>query len=163
MAEERPNVFLTLLKRGKRDRDAVQPVVEVAAEHATLDEILERCVGRRNQAHVDLTEVVPAHGSKLARLENAEERRLRGRRQLADLVEEQGTLMRRSDEPLAGGHRTRERPSLVPEELAVDERLAHRAAVDRYEGSLAPVAHEMKRLRQDFLADAALAGDEYRD
>ena len=41
MAEERPNVFLTLLKRGKRDRDAVQPVVEVAAEHATLDEIGE--------------------------------------------------------------------------------------------------------------------------
>src|SRR4030095_13537108 len=111
------------------------------------DEVLEGCVGRRNQTHVDLPEVVAAHRSKLARLENAEERRLRCRRQLAKLVEEQGALVRRSDEPLPRGHRTRERPSLVPEELAVDEGLAHRAAVDRDEGSLAAVAHEMKGLR----------------
>ena len=54
-----------------------------------------------------------------------------------------------------------ERTLRVPEQLALQQRLGHRRAVDGHEGPAATVAPLVDRARDDLLAGAALAGDEH--
>ena len=70
-------------------RDDVEPVVEVLAEVARRDLLLEVAVGRGDQAHVDLDRLDAADALELALLERAQQLHLHLDRDLADLVEEQ--------------------------------------------------------------------------
>ncbi len=49
----------------------------------------------------------------------------------------------------------------VTEQLALEERRRHRAAVDRDERLVAPVGELVHRARDELLAGAGLAGDEH--
>ena len=80
--------------------------------------------------------------------------------ELADLVEEEGPSGGLLEEaaPIARG--VGEGPLLVPEELALEQVLGDRAAVQRDEGERLPVGVRVERARDQFLAHAALAADE---
>ena len=82
-------------------------------------------------------------------------------RQLADLVEEQraacGQLEAAALEPVG----SREGATLVPEELRLDERLGQRRAVDGDEGTLGTPARIVDGARDQFLARAALPGEQH--
>ena len=89
MAGELRNVLAPLAQRWHGDREDVQPVVEVLAEAALADLVLELAVGRGDQPHVHLDRPVAADALELALLEHPQELRLQVQRQLADLVEEE--------------------------------------------------------------------------
>ena len=79
---------------------------------------------------------------------------------LADLVQEDGALMRQLQraDPVAIG--AGEAALGVTEELGLEQRLGHGAAIDGDEAPCARAECAVDELRDQILADAALAGDE---
>src|SRR5690606_36096431 len=94
-------------------------------------------------------------------LDRAQQLRLQGERQLADLVEEQRPAaggLETADAPLV---RAGERALLVAEQLALEQRLGDRRAVHDDEGRRAARAELVHGARHELLAGAALARDQH--
>ena len=120
---------------GTRDRDHVQPEEQVLAKGALVDLLLEVLVGGGDHAHVDLDRLLRADPLDLALLQHAQQLRLRAQAHVADLVEEERAavgLLELAD-LLRGG--AGERALLVAEQLALDQLLGDRRAVDLHEGA----------------------------
>ena len=88
-SHEQRDVAGPVAQRRQRDREDVEPVVEILAELAVGDQLLEIAVGRRHHAHVDLDRLGAADALELALLQHAQQLDLHVERQVADLVEEQ--------------------------------------------------------------------------
>src|SRR5262249_10126618 len=110
-------------------------------------------------ADVHVLRAVAADAADVAALEEPQELRLDGEAHLADLVEEERAQVRRLGEALARADRARERALLVAEELALEERLLQRAAVEDDERRLGAAAPGVDGARDQLLARAALALD----
>ena len=97
LAEQRlrddENVVAALAQRGQPEVHDVQAVVEVLAEFAGLDHLLEVAIGRGDDADVALLRLAVADAEDDALLDRAQQLHLKLRRQLADLVEEQGAAV----------------------------------------------------------------------
>src|SRR5581483_2334036 len=119
-------------------------------------------VRRGDDADVDLDVPRPADALEGLLLEEAEDLRLEGGREVADLVEEDGAAVGELEEALLLRRRVRERALLVAEELALEELLGDRGARDRHERAVRAAALVVDRLRDHVLADAALAREEHR-
>jgi hypothetical protein len=85
--------------------------------------------------------------------------RLRCLRKLADLVEEEGPAVRRSEESLGRSHRAREGAALVAEELGVGELLGEACAIRDDEGAT-PTRGSVQRAGDDLLTRPCFAGDQ---
>ncbi len=121
IAEQNPDVLLTFAKRRDLDVHSIQPEKEVLPKYATGDQVFQVGVRRGDHAHVDRTDIVAAHAAKLALLENPKQSRLGGGRQLADLVQEDCSLVGGREETVSRRDRAGERAPLVPEELTLDQ------------------------------------------
>ena len=123
------------LQRRQADRERVDAVVEVLAEPALADEHVERPVGRRDQAEVDVDGSVAAEALEAALLEHAQQLGLRDQRQVADLVEEQRAAVGQLEAPGLAVVRAGEGALLVAEDFRFEQRVGQRRAVDRLEAS----------------------------
>ncbi len=115
------DVFESVAQRRQHDAHLREAIVEVLAEAPGLDLVPQLTVRRGDDPHVDLDGRVAADPYDLLSLEDAEKLGLQGRRQFADLVDEDGAAARRleeADAPLVG---TGERPLLVAEEQRLGE------------------------------------------
>ena len=139
----------------------MEPVVEILAEAARLHLGLGVLVGGGDDAHVDLHRLGAAHRADLAVLEHAQELALDAEPHFADLVEEDGSPVRLLEEPALRRVRTGKRSPDVSEELALEQPLGNRHAVDRDEGLVGASAVVVDRAGHDFLARSAVAGDEH--
>ena len=83
------DVVAALAQRRQVQVDDVEPVVEVLAEAARLDLLLEVAVGRGDDADVDRLGLGVADAEDDPLLQRAQELHLQRERHLADLVEEQ--------------------------------------------------------------------------
>ena len=97
----------------------------------------------------------------LALLEDAQELRLDLQRQLADLVEEERAPVGQLEEADPPGDGAGEGALLVAEELALDQPLGDRGAVDRDQRPGGAPAVRVDRAGDELLAGPALAGDEH--
>src|SRR5207245_1774405 len=97
----------------------------------------------------------------LLRLQEVEELRLRGVRELADLIEEERAALRALDLALDATRGRRVRAGERPEELALEERLGQRRAVERDEGVSGAGPVVMDDARELALPGARLAGQEH--
>src|SRR6185295_19640284 len=104
----------------------------------------------------------PAEAAELALLQDAQQLHLGGRRHLADLVEEQRPAIGELEAALAPIGGAGERALFVAEDLALEQRLGNRGAVDRDERKAGARAELMDGLRDQFLAGARLTRDEHR-
>ncbi len=95
------------------------------------------------------------------RVEHAQQLHLRGEADLADLVEEDRAAVRHLEEPGLGAVGAGERAALVAEQLALQQALLQRRALDDHERLVAPRAARVQQLRDHLLAGARLAGDEH--
>src|SRR5262249_35555575 len=111
----------------------------------------ERPVGRRDYAHVHLEVTGAAHPLERALLQAAQELGLAGQRDLAHLVQEERAAVGQLHQPLLGGLGVGEGALLVAEQLALEERLGDRRAVDLHEGRVAPRALEVQTARDELL------------
>ena len=88
-------------------------------------------MGGADDSHVDPARPGRPDRLHLAGFEGAQELHLEARRQIADLVEEQGAQVRGLKKALAIFHRAGERALAVAEEFGLEQLLGNRAAVDR--------------------------------
>src|SRR5262249_9838633 len=98
----------------------------------------------------------------LALLEDAQELQLHVERDALDLVEEQRAAARQLDLPDTIMDRAGERAALVAEELALEERVGKRRAVDRDEAAALALPLEMDGARRELLAGPRFAVDQHR-
>ncbi len=111
---------------------------------------------------VGLDVAVGADPAELPGLERAQDLDLGRRTHLADLVQEQGALVRHLQEPVLEPVGARERAALVPEQLALEEGVLERAAVDDGQGGRRSRAIGVEGPGDQLLPRAALALDQDR-
>ena len=136
------DVLRPVLEVRQRDRDDVQPVVEVLAEGPLLDGLLEVPVGGGDHPDVDLDGPGAPDALDLPLLEGPEDLRLEVEPHGAHLVQEQGPAGGELELAHLGGDGPREGPLLVAEELRLQELRRDGGAVDGDEvlgGALAVV------------------------
>ena len=161
--DERRNLLAPIAKRRHADLDDLQPVVEILAELAGPDHRRQVAIGGRDDAHVDLHRPVAAELRERPILQHVQELGLEADGHLADFVEQDRAAARELELADARRLRARERPALVPEQLALEQLGRQRRAVDLDE-RLGPARGPPVQLARDhFLADAALAGEEHAD
>ena len=98
-----------------------------------------------------------------AALDRAEQLRLQGGIEIADLVDEERAAVGLLEEPLARCRRPRERAALVSEELGLDQARRHRRAIEDDEGTARARPRLVERLRERLLPRAGLPLDDDRD
>ena len=120
---EQQDVGLPLAQRRHENREDVQPVVQILAERAGRDRLLEVLVGRRDQPHVRLDRLGAAEPLELPLLQHAQQLDLRRQVDVADLVEKQRAAFGQLEPALLARLRAGERALLVAEELGLDQRI----------------------------------------
>ena len=146
---------------GELHANHVQAVVEVLAELAVFDVLLDVAVRRREHAHVDGDLLRRATASHLALLQHAQQRHLELGSQVGHLVEQHRATFGVAEDAEVALRRARERTFLVAEELALHEILGDGAAVDDQHRLVLAVAHLVDGARDALLAGPALARDEH--
>ena len=83
-------------------------------------------------------------------------------RHVANLVEKQDATVGGLEDSFVAADSAGKRATLVTEQLAVDECLAHGGAVDSEKRLIVSIAARVQRPRDELFASATLAGDEHR-
>ena len=117
-------------QRRHEDRDDVQAEVEVLAEPARPDLARQVLVGRREHAHVHPDARRAADRLDDLLLQHAQHLGLRLQAHVADLVEEERAAVGELELAAPVGDRAGERAAHVAEQLALDQLLGDRRAVD---------------------------------
>src|SRR5579862_2165499 len=144
--------------------DAVETIVKILAETPLRDHVEWMTLGGADDAHVDAQHLVAAERHHLAVLDHVEQPRLEREGHVADLIEEERAAVGLQDSASAaftGG--TGKGAGLVTEELALDQRLRNRCAVDGDEGFVGTAAGVMNGMRAVALAGTGFAEQQYRD
>ena len=124
------------------------------------DGALEVLVGGRDDAGVGTDGLAAADAGELALLEDAQQLRLEVERHVGDLVEEERARRRGLELADAALDGAGEGAALVAEQLALEQLVGNRRAVDGDEGS-APVGVVVDGAGDQLLAGAGLALDEH--
>ncbi len=137
-----------------------QPVVEVLPEAPGGHLRFQVAVGGGHHPDVDVQGLRASHALELVLLQHAQQLGLHGGRHVPHLVEEEGAGVGQFELPPPHRGGAGEGPPLVAEQLALDEALGHRRAVDADEGPGRAPAVAVERPGHQFLAGAVLAADE---
>ena len=113
--------------------DDVQAVVEVFAEPALLDQLLEIRVGGGDDADVDVNGLASPSGLISPDSRKRSSLGCRSRLELADLVEEQRAVLGGADEAGVVAVGAGERAAAVAEQLAFEHLARDGGAVERHE------------------------------
>ena len=151
---------MSSLRRAERrqlDGEDVQAVEEVLAQLAVAQRLGGVQIRRGDDTNVDGLLLPSAQTPERPLLQDAQQLHLRRRHHLGDLVEKQRAAMRQLEHAGAAIVRAGEGPFLVAEDLALEQRLRDRGAVDRDERERLPRAQLVNRLRDQLLAGARLA------
>src|SRR5512139_1909327 len=108
-------------------------MIEILAEPALVDHRAQIAVGGRDPADVDLERAGAADALEPPLLQHAEQLGLELGPELADLVEEERASVGELEPAALALGRAGERALLVAEQLALEQLLAQRRAVDRHE------------------------------
>ena len=112
-----------LAERGQPDRERVDAVIEVLAKAAVANELVERPIGRGDQAEVHLHGTLSAETFESTILEDAKQLGLRDEGQIADLVQKQRAAIGELDAARLAIMRARECAFLVAEDFRLKERV----------------------------------------
>ena len=140
MADQHRQVVAPLPQRGQVDRVAADAVVEIRAVLPHVRPLLQVAVGRGDRPHVGPDGLAAADPHELLLLQDPQDLGLRPQGHVADLVQEERAaiaLLELADPPAVGPG---EGAPLVAEQLALEEVLRDRGAVQRQEGRARPRA-----------------------
>src|SRR5262245_34323763 len=161
MLGEQRDVLLPLTQRRDIDGNDVETEEESFPEASRANLVLQILVRRGEDAHVYLDRLAAAT-DRLQRLllKDAQHLGLRLQAHVANLVEEDGAAVRDLELTAAIGDGAGERAAHVTEQLALDQLLGNRRAVDLDEGSHAAAALRVNRSSDQFLSGPVLAVDQ---
>ena len=158
---EQRDVFFAVAQRGHDDVDDVEPVKQILAKQASFDHLVEPPVRGGDHPHVHVAAgALCADLLQLAGLEESQQQTLHAHRHLADLVEQHGSAI--GDFQLARlvAIRAGKTAFGVAEQLRLEECFRKAGAVHGDEWICRAIALAVDRARDQFLAHAALAGDQ---
>src|ERR1700721_58172 len=144
------------------ERKDVKPVVKIRPEFSRSDRRLQIAIGGRQHTDVDGDGMCPSHAFEFALLQHAQKRDLALRRDIADLVQKDGPVVRpfkASQMPLS---RSSEGAFLVSKQFGGDQRRWNRGAVYLNEWARRPMGAFMNGTGRQFFSSAALAGNQHR-
>src|ERR1035437_8454843 len=157
---EQGDIFRALAQRRHVDGHDVYTVIQVAAECARLDHLLQVAVGGEQDSKVQRDQFIAAQPAELLLLQDAQQLHLGVETELADLIQQQGPfsgLLQVADpRPRGAG----ESPTLVSKQLRFNQRFRNGAAGHRDEGLLGAVPCVVNGSGNQFFACAALSGDQ---
>src|SRR5919112_2367554 len=133
LIHDRRDIGEAVAERRDPDQMDVEPVEQVIPEASGSHLRIQLAIGGRHDPRLHADRLVSAQPGELPLFEHPKELGLRRKRQLADLVEEESSPFRSLEGALPGAHRAGEGPALVTEELALDQALGQRGAVERGE------------------------------
>ena len=113
-------------------------------------------VRRRDDPDIHGQGLPASHPEELLALEDPQQFRLEVEGELAHLVEEERAAVGEVEEPLGRPVGSGERAALEAEELALEERLGERCAIEGYEVRVAPGREPVERAGEELLSRAAL-------
>src|SRR5207249_3494814 len=134
-----------------------QAIVKVFAKSLSGNFCRQVFVGGAEDADIDVDRRGAAQALDFPRFEDSQQFGLRGQRHVSHLVEEERAAVRQLELAALERRSAGESAFLVAEELAFDQVLGQRGAVEGDEGFSTPVAALVKLARQQLLARAALA------
>src|SRR3954471_8663055 len=102
MIGEGKDVLASLPQGRDADLDDIEPVVEILAEPARADLVGQIAIGGGDQPDIHLDVVVRSHRPDAPLLDGAKQLYLKVERELADLVEEERSVLGGLEEPLLG-------------------------------------------------------------
>jgi hypothetical protein len=130
---EQGGVTGTEAKRRDCDNDFGKPVIEILTEFAILDKCFQILMSRADDAHIYRNLIPSANALNDAFLEEAQEFRLEGMRQVADFIEHQGATASSFDLAWRGLCGSGKSAFFVAEKLAFEEVFRNGSAVYRDE------------------------------
>ena len=122
-----------IAQRREADGDHLQAIEEVLAKAALADFVEQLLVGGGDDAHVGLEGPIGADRAELPLLQHAQQLDLQRRAHLGDFVEEDRPAARHLEHSMASADRAGERPSLVAEQLGLEQLCRNGTAVERDE------------------------------
>ncbi len=137
-------------------------MVQIVAETALGDLLVEIPPRRAEHPHLDPQPPVAADTAHLGAFEGAEQLGLQGEIQIADLVDQERPAVGLLEHALSLPGRARERAALVAEQLGFDQARGHGGAVEDDERPRRARSPLVKRLGEHLLARAGLAFDDHR-
>ncbi len=155
------NVFLPFAKGRQIHRSDHQSVIEIFAKNVIFNVLFKVAVGGGDDPNIELGGRRAAKFFDLAVLEKVHQLDLQHRRQFADFVEEKRAPLGRLKLAELRRMRFGERSFFVAKQLAFQETVGSRAAVDDDEGSVSARTVPVNRVGDNFFARAALAGDQH--
>jgi hypothetical protein len=161
-SEERDVPPAAFTERRNPDGRDTQLSVEIVAKPPVPAHPSKILVGGRDDPRGEANRPGPTQPPERACLEHASEHRLRGRRHLGDLVEEQGAVARTFEETRAGHGCTRERTTLMPVEIGVEHLGRRGSTVDGQERVRVPRRSLVSRPREALLSGPGLAEEQHR-
>ena len=149
-------------QRRQGDDLEAQPVEQIGAEAAFLDQAGQVLVGGGDDAHVDLERAARADPRHLAIFDRAQQPVLGGAGQSGELVEEERAAIGflEAARPRLGG--AGEGAGLVAEQFRLDQSLGQGRAVHDDQRPVPAGGQVVQALGDQLLAGAALADDEHR-
>ncbi|MNK63583.1 hypothetical protein D3C87_828030 [compost metagenome] len=161
MAREREDIAGTLTQRAQFQIDHVEAVIQILAEMAGIDGLLQLHVGRCQHPHIDGNAFARAQPHHFALLQHPQQLHLNRHRQIADLIEKQGAAVRFLEPSGLGAQRTGERAFFMTEQFRFHQRLGKRPAIDRDKRPMTAVAEVMNMPRYQLFAGAGLTDDQH--
>ena len=163
VVEQQGNVLTPRAQRRHFDFRHVQAVEQVLAEAAGAHLVVQVRLGGADHPHVDADAAVGTQALQALLLDHPQQLDLLGQRHALDLVEEQAAAVGVLDAPDALALRAGEGTALVAEQLALEDALRNRRAVEGDELAPGARAEVVQAARHQFLAAAGLAADQHVD
>ena len=135
MLGEQDRVAMALGEARDPDDDLGETVIEILAEAARLDHRRQVLVGGADDPRVDRDRLAAADPLDRPLLDEAKQFDLERKRDVADLVEEQGAALGELDLALGRLDRAGEGAFLVAEQFRLEQILRDRGAIDRDEAA----------------------------
>ena len=162
MIDQQGNVLGPLTKGRDRDADAIQARAQVLSEQSGGDLRFKVLARGCDHSHVHVrVGAVSADPPNLARLQEAEDDRLHGKAQLADVVEKQGAVRRNLKETRLVPVRPGKTASHVAKQFRLHEHIGQALAAERDEGRRRAWATVMDQSGDSLFPGARLAGDQH--
>ena len=160
MVHQRRHVLPPLAEGRQHDRQHVQPVVQVLAELAFVDELLEIALGPGDDAHVHRNRPGSADALHLPVLQRTQQLHLHREGHVVDIIEKQRATLCQLEPARLVLDGTGECAAFVAEELRLDQAFGKERAAHGNKWLVAARTLMVQEIGDDFLAGAAFPGDD---
>src|ERR1700689_1637750 len=134
---------------------------EILAEATCCDCGIETLIGGGDYTDIDCDLAMASEPVERRSVQHAQQLDLRLNLQFADFIEEERALVGEFEQAGLGCIGTSKGSLFVTEQLAFDQVLGKRGAVDIDPGPAAPVRRLMNRMSHEFLAGSGFTGDQH--